>query len=68
MATHSSNLAWETPRTEKPGGLQSLGSEKVRHNLVTKSLCINPCMTVIAYLLEVNFNVTSSEYKHFFHN
>ena len=24
MATHSSILAWETPRTEEPGGLQSL--------------------------------------------
>ena len=24
MATHSSNLAWEVPRTEKPGGLQSV--------------------------------------------
>ena len=26
MATHSSILAWETPWTEKPGGLQSQGS------------------------------------------
>ena len=26
MATHSSILAWETPWTEEPGGLQSLGS------------------------------------------
>ena len=28
MATHSSIPAWEIPRTEKPGGLQSLGSKK----------------------------------------
>ena len=28
MATHSSILAWEIPWTEKPGGLQSMGSEK----------------------------------------
>ena len=28
MATHSSILAWEIPRTEKPGGLQSMGSQK----------------------------------------
>ena len=27
MATHSSILAWRTPWTEKPGGLQSMGSE-----------------------------------------
>ena len=32
MATHSSILAWEIPRTEEPGGLQSMGSQKVRHN------------------------------------
>ena len=28
MATHSSILAWEIPRTEEPGGLQSMGSEE----------------------------------------
>ena len=28
MATHSSMLAWEIPWTEKPGGLQSMGSQK----------------------------------------
>ena len=36
MATHSSVLAWETPRTEEPGGLKSLGSQRVGHTLVTK--------------------------------
>ena len=36
MSTHSSVLAWEIPWTEKPGGLQSTGSQKVRQNLVTK--------------------------------
>ena len=36
MATHSSILAWEIPWTEKPGGLQSVGSQRVRHNLVIK--------------------------------
>ena len=36
MATHSSILAWEIPWTEEPGGLQSLGSQRVGHNLVTK--------------------------------
>ena len=29
MATHSSILAWRIPWTEKPGGLQSIGSQKV---------------------------------------
>ena len=36
MATHSSNLVWEIPWTEEPGGLQSVGSQRVRHDLVTK--------------------------------
>ena len=30
MATHSSILAWRIPQTEKPGGLQSTGSKRVR--------------------------------------
>ena len=36
MATHYSNLAWEIPWTEEPGGLQSMGSKGVRLNLATK--------------------------------
>ena len=36
MATHSSILPWETPRAEEPGGLQSLASQRVRHDLATK--------------------------------
>ena len=32
MATHSSTLAWRIPWTEKPGGLQSVGSQRVGHN------------------------------------
>ena len=32
MATHSSILAWRIPQTEKPGGLQSIGSQRVGHN------------------------------------
>ena len=36
MATNSSILAWEIPWTEEPGGLQSMGSQTVRQDLVTK--------------------------------
>ena len=32
MATHSSTLAWEIPRTKEPGGLQSMGSRRVEHD------------------------------------
>ena len=36
MATHSSIPVWEIPWTEAPGGLQSTGSQRVRHSSVTK--------------------------------
>ena len=32
MATHSSILAWKIPWTEEPGRLQSVGSQRVRHD------------------------------------
>ena len=39
MATNSNILAWRTPRTEEPGGLQSMGShmglQRVRHYCIT---------------------------------
>ena len=37
MATHSSILAWEIPYTEDPGGLQSMGSQRVRYNQAINS-------------------------------
>ena len=36
MATRSSILAWEIPRTEEPGRLHSMGSQRVRHDLQTE--------------------------------
>ena len=33
MATHSSILAWKSPWTEEPDGLQPKGSKRVRHDL-----------------------------------
>ena len=36
MATHSSTLAWEIPRTEESGGLLSLGLQRVRQDLESK--------------------------------
>ena len=52
MATHSSILAWRTPWTEEPGGLQSVGSQRVRHGerlsaqaLVTSVTAVNPSFT-----------------------
>ena len=36
MTIHSSILAWKTPWTEEPSGLESMGSQRVRHDSVTK--------------------------------
>ena len=32
MTTHSSILAWRIPKTEEPGGLESMGWQRVRHD------------------------------------
>ena len=36
MATHSSILAWKNPWTEEPGGLESMGSQRVRQDVAIK--------------------------------
>ena len=40
MAPHSSTLAWKIPWIEEPGGLQSMGSLRVRHDCATSFSCI----------------------------
>ena len=40
MATHPSILAWRIPWTEELGGLQSMGSQSVRHNRVSNALAL----------------------------
>ena len=42
MATHSCILAWEMPWTVEPSGLQSMGSQRVRHDLVAKQQQSSP--------------------------
>ena len=42
MANHSSIPGWEIPQTEECGGRQSMGSQRVRHNLVTKHKFTKP--------------------------
>ena len=41
MATHSNILTWRFPWTEEPGGLQSMESQKIRHNWVTNTFAHN---------------------------
>ena len=44
MATHSSTLAWKIPWREEPGGLQSMGSLRVRHNWMTSLSFLLSCI------------------------
>ena len=45
MATHSSILAWRIPWAEEPGGLQSMGLQRVRHDWATKHIAEKPTLT-----------------------
>ena len=51
IATHFSILAWENPWTEKPGGLQFMGPQSVRHNLATTTHSLSYCRLGIVYKL-----------------
>ena len=52
VATYSSILAWETPGTEEPGGLQSVGLQRVRHDWASLSLgtVARPCSFLTVFL------------------
>ena len=39
MTTYTSILVWEIPWTEEPGGLESMGSQRVGNNFLTKTTC-----------------------------
>ena len=52
MATHSSTLAWRIPWTEEPGGLQSMGSQRVGHSQATKHVPPNK-LIIGLYILSV---------------
>ena len=53
MATHSSIIAREIPWTEEPGGLQSMGSQRVKRDLATKQ-------QIIIYLPSISENESCS--------
>ena len=59
MATHSSILALKIPWTEEPGGLQSTGSQRVRHDW-SNLTCTHLCTSV-----SVNSWLPLTEYSHF---
>ena len=70
MATHCDILAWEIPWTEEPGGLQSTGLQRVRHERATKqqrlmTLSIFPRVYQLfnAFFAEVTCNTLSTIFK-----
>ena len=59
MAVHSSILAWRVSWTEKPGGLQSIGFQRVRHDWTTNThthththmcMCVHMCIHTYIYI------------------
>ena len=63
MATHSSILVWEIPWTEEPGGLQSMGSQRIGHDLVVKQQHIH-IYTYIIYDMSYIYLHVIYIYKH----
>ena len=58
MATHSSILAWRIPWVEEPGGLQSMGSQRVGHDWATSlSLWTHMLLGSISTTFEKNIRV-----------
>ena len=71
MATHCSILAWRIPWTEEPGGLQSMGSQRVGHNWACANTKIeehlvnqNPCYVKKIHLI-LHFIKINETYLHF---
>ena len=52
IATHSSILVWEIPWIEEPGGLQSVGSQRVGHDLA--SILEDLTLSLISYVTLTN--------------
>ena len=75
MATHSSILAWEITWTEGPGRLQSMGLQRVRHDLVTKEQQNHPhnqgaelievVTTRISLVLPLDIHTATTHFPHY---
>ena len=60
MTTHSSVLAWKIRWTEEPGGLHSMGPQRVGHNLTTEHTHVSVCHSLCCIpenntTLEINY-------------
>ena len=60
MTTYSSTLAWRIPWTKEPGGLQSMGSQRVRHRHDRLSKQRNRSASVITYYFTTSGKLLSS--------
>ena len=60
MATLSSILAWRIPWTEEPGGLQSTGSQRVRHDWATNTLYYVKMLSRYIQIRTTFFKVTTT--------
>ena len=63
MGTHSSILAWGIPWMEEPGGLQSLGSHRVRHNWSMSACTYTRWSCMRAWILMHTNNVQKWHFK-----
>ena len=55
MATHLSILAWKVSWTEEPGGLQSMGSQRIRHDWAIEHVLIKIIMYIYIHVLKICF-------------
>ena len=63
IAMHSSILAWIIPWTEEPGGLLSMGSQRVGHDLATKQLITATLkVKIMCWILEIVRTLLSSAF------
>ena len=63
MTSHSSILAWKIPRTEEPGGPQSMGLQRVRHDWMTE----HACSYMVCYVLLQGIFPTQGLNSHLLH-
>ena len=67
MATHSSILTWRIPWTKEPGGLQSIGSQRVGHNWVTNifTFCTKQNITILTFMNKPRIHKVNYFVSHF---
>ena len=61
MATHCSILAWKVPRTEEPGGLQSMGSQRAGHDWATNTYTYTLVVSYWSNLTSISDSPTFSQ-------